>query len=148
MPRRTPDTEEVAAAKAAARSAKLRHVTDRSPGISRERTPDGLRYLTPCGAESTDAAERARIRKRAIPPAYETSGSGAVCGLLCNTPSVCRKCYIHPAIFDFYLDGSLPEALRRRADAALEDPASGLTAEEAAVSDFLSRRLGSAAAGG
>ena len=66
----------------------------------------------------------------------------AVAGLLGNTPSVCRKCYIHPAIFDGYLDGSLLEGLKARADEALEDTKSGLTAEEVAVTAFLSRRLG------
>jgi DNA topoisomerase-1 len=363
MSRRTmpPDTEEVAAAKAAAKSAKLRYVTDRAPGIRRERLEQGFRYLAPDGGEITDEAEVARIRKLAIPPAYEDvwicrdpnghlqatgrdargrkqyryharwrvvrdeskyhrmlrfgevlpkirdqvardlalpglprrrvlaalvrllektlarvgneeyardnksfglttlrnrhtrvqgsrvrfdfrgkhgiehhlelqdrrlaniiarcrdlpgqhlfqfidadgarhdvtssdvndylaeiSGEDitakdfrtwaatnlaalalreferfdseaknkknvlraveAVSGLLGNTPSVCRKCYIHPAIFDGYLDGSLPEALKRRADEALEDPKSGLTAEEAAVAAFLSRRLQQASA--
>ena len=24
-----------------------------------------------------------------------------------NTKAVCRKCYIHPAVFDAYLDGSM-----------------------------------------
>jgi DNA topoisomerase-1 len=360
MSRRTapPDTDEIAAAKAAAKSAKLRYVTDRAPGIRRERTEQGFRYRAPNGAEITDEPELARIRKLAIPPAYEniwicpdpnghlqatgrdargrkqyryhprwrtvrddskyhrmlrfgevlpqlraqvahdlalpglprrrvlaavvrllektlarigneayardnksfglttlrnrhtrvqgsrvrfdfrgkhgiehhlelqdrrlaniiarcrdlpgqhlfqfideagarhdiTSGDvndyladitgeditakdfrtwaatnlaalalreferfdseaknkknvlravEAVAGLLGNTPSVCRKCYIHPAIFDGYLDGSLPEALKRRADAALQDPQAALTAEEAAVAAFLSRRLGS-----
>ncbi len=66
----------------------------------------------------------------------------AVAGLLGNTPSVCRKCYIHPAIFDGYLDGSLLDGLKQRADAALGNAASGLTAEEVAVTAFLSRRLG------
>ncbi len=28
-----------------------------------------------------------------------------------NTPTVCRKCYIHPAVLDSYLDGSLAESL-------------------------------------
>jgi DNA topoisomerase-1 len=68
----------------------------------------------------------------------------AVAGLLGNTPSVCRKCYIHPAIFDGYLDGSLLEGLKQRADAVLDEAKSGLTAEEVAVTAFLSRRLGDA----
>ena len=68
----------------------------------------------------------------------------AVAGLLGNTPSVCRKCYIHPAIFDGYLDGSLLEGLKQRADAVLDDDKTGLTAEEVAVTAFLSRRLGEA----
>ena len=62
--------------------------------------------------------------------------------LLGNTPSVCRKCYIHPAIFDGYLDGSLLEGLKDRADAALEGHDTGLSAEEVAVTAFLARRLG------
>ncbi len=70
----------------------------------------------------------------------------AVAGMLGNTPSVCRKCYIHPAIFDGYLDGSLLEGLKRRADETLDDTKSGLTAEEVAVTAFLSRRLGEAIA--
>ena len=61
-----------------------------------------------------------------------------------NTPAICRKCYIHPAVFDGYLDGSLAEGLKARADEVLEDAASGLTAEEVAVTAFLSRRLGEA----
>ena len=28
-----------------------------------------------------------------------------------NTPSVCRKCYVHPTILDAYLDGSMIESL-------------------------------------
>jgi DNA topoisomerase-1 len=33
----------------------------------------------------------------------------AVAGVLGNTPSVCRKSYIHPAVIDAYLDGSMVE---------------------------------------
>ena len=72
----------------------------------------------------------------------------SVSKLLGNTPAMCRKCYIHPAIFDGYLDGSLAAALRRRADAALEANAmspDALTAEEVAVVAFLSRSLQRAA---
>ena len=71
----------------------------------------------------------------------------AVAKMLGNTPAICRKCYIHPAIFEGYLDGSLIEGLKERADAALERKADlngGLTAEEVAVTAFLSRRLGEA----
>jgi DNA topoisomerase I len=65
----------------------------------------------------------------------------AVSQMLGNTPTICRKCYIHPAIFDGYLDGSLLGTLRRRADEALAEPNIGLSAEEAAVTAFLSKRL-------
>ena len=53
--------------------------------------------------------------------------------MLGNTPAICRKCYIHPAIFDGYLDGSLLQALKQRADETLANPKGGLKAEEAAV---------------
>ena len=66
----------------------------------------------------------------------------AVAGMLGNTPSICRKCYIHPAIFDGYLDGSLLEGLKARADDVLDGAAPGLTAEEIAVTAFLDRKLG------
>jgi DNA topoisomerase I len=65
----------------------------------------------------------------------------AVSRMLGNTPAICRKCYIHPAVFDGYLDGSLLQALKRRADAKLSDPGAGLKAEEVAVMAFLSRQL-------
>jgi DNA topoisomerase-1 len=65
----------------------------------------------------------------------------AVSGMLGNTPSICRKCYIHPAIFDGYLDGSLLEGLKAKAEAILDTPQGGLTADEVAVTAFLERRL-------
>ena len=38
----------------------------------------------------------------------------AVAGVLGNTPAICRKSYIHPAIVDAYADGSLPRTRRSR----------------------------------
>ena len=65
----------------------------------------------------------------------------AVAKMLGNTPSICRKCYIHPAIFDGYLDGSLLQGIKERADAVLEGAASGLTPQEIAITAFLDQRL-------
>ncbi len=56
-----------------------------------------------------------------------------------NTKAVCRKCYIHPAVIDAYLDGSLLETLRQRAERNFRSGGS-LKPEEAAVLAFLSRR--------
>lgn len=69
----------------------------------------------------------------------------AVSKMLGNTPAICRKCYIHPAVFDGYLDGSLLQALKKRADEKLANPKGGLKAEEAAVMGFLSRKLAASA---
>jgi DNA topoisomerase-1 len=68
----------------------------------------------------------------------------AVAKMLGNTPSICRKCYIHPAIFDSYLDGSLLEGIKARAGAVLDGKDGGLKAEEVAVAAFLERRLAQA----
>ena len=48
-------------------------------------------------------------RKRNIVRAIET-----VAERLGNTPSVCRKCYVHPVILDSYLDGSMLDTLKQR----------------------------------
>ncbi len=58
-----------------------------------------------------------------------------------NTPSVCRKCYIHPAVLEAYLDGSMIDALRQRADQEMDDFRGHLRPEEAAVLALLQNRL-------
>lgn len=66
-----------------------------------------------------------------------------------NTPSVCRKCYVHPAVLDSYLDGTMLEGLRARAEETLAQDLQDLQPEEAAVLGMLQHRLAqeSAAAG-
>jgi DNA topoisomerase I len=58
-----------------------------------------------------------------------------------NTSAVCRKCYIHPAILDGYMEGTLLQTLRRRAKKELDENLPRLSREEAAVLALLSRRL-------
>jgi DNA topoisomerase-1 len=64
----------------------------------------------------------------------------AVAKCLGNTKAVCRKCYIHPAVFDAYLDGTMlkPVAQRARRTARKID---NLSEGEAAVLGLLERRL-------
>jgi DNA topoisomerase-1 len=64
-----------------------------------------------------------------------------------NTPTICRKCYVHPAVIESYLDGTMLKALRRRAQQQLQDDLHSLRPEEAAVLALLQQRLQSAAAG-
>ncbi|HEV2295149.1 MAG TPA: hypothetical protein VGR35_14945 [Tepidisphaeraceae bacterium] len=59
-----------------------------------------------------------------------------------NTKAVCRKCYIHPAILNAYLDGNLVETLKQRA-AALARSSAKLRPEESTVLALLRRRLAS-----
>jgi len=58
-----------------------------------------------------------------------------------NTVAVCRKSYVHPAILDSYLDGSLLQFLKGRVEEALREELDGLSSEEAAVLAFLQQRL-------
>jgi len=58
-----------------------------------------------------------------------------------NTRAVCRKCYVHPAVVDAYLDGSMAEILKGRAEAALQRSLHRLRPEEAAVLALLQQRL-------
>ena len=74
-------------------------------------------------------------RKKAIVRAIET-----VAERLGNTPTVCRACYVHPDVLDSYLDGSLVDALSRRAR-GVGRGAHALQAEEAAVLGLLQERL-------
>jgi len=64
-----------------------------------------------------------------------------VAGQLGNTPSICRKCYIHPRIIDSYLDGTMVRALRRRAEKTLREDVHELKPQEAAVLGLLQQRL-------
>ena len=61
-----------------------------------------------------------------------------------NTPSICRKCYVHPAIIESYLDGTILEALRVRTEQEMVDELHALQPEEAAVVALLQARLASA----
>lgn len=62
-----------------------------------------------------------------------------------NTPAVCRKSYIHPAVMQAYLDGGLVDALAQRIEHELEE-SNGLREEEHAVVQFLQQRLAQEAA--
>ena len=63
-----------------------------------------------------------------------------------NTVAICRKCYVHPEIIDAYMDGSLAQTLKHRAEAELSKSLNGLEPEEAAVLALLQQRLSREAA--
>jgi DNA topoisomerase-1 len=64
-----------------------------------------------------------------------------VAARLGNTPTICRKCYIHPEIFASYAEGSLLLETKKRVEAELRDHLSTLRPEEAAVLTLLQTRL-------
>jgi DNA topoisomerase-1 len=66
----TPPPELISDPVESAQAAGLRYVSDIQPGIRRKRAGKGFTYVGPDGKTIHDAAELARIRSLAIPPAY------------------------------------------------------------------------------
>jgi DNA topoisomerase I len=83
-----------------------------------------------------EAFESQAQAKRNIVQAIE-----AVAKRLGNTKAVCRKCYIHPAVIRYYMDGSLLQTLNRRLKKELTQSLDRLSREESAVLVLLQQRL-------
>lgn len=62
-----------------------------------------------------------------------------VSACLGNTPTICRKCYVHPTVIDSYLADELALEIREQIEDDLDEP--GLRPEEIAVLGFLKERL-------
>lgn len=75
-----------------------------------------------------------------------TTAVKAVSKILGNTPAVCRKCYVHPAVLETYLSGGMIDGLRRKTEEALEAKTQDLQTVEVSVMKFLQSRLADAAA--
>ena len=43
----------------------------------------------------------------------DATNDAAVAKILGNTPTVCRKCYVHPVVLDSYLDGEMSGSVQR-----------------------------------
>ena len=61
--------------------------------------------------------------------------------MLGNTPAICRKCYVHPAVLETYLSGDAIEGMKQKAKDALESKTIDLREGEAAILKFLQARL-------
>jgi DNA topoisomerase-1 len=58
-----------------------------------------------------------------------------------NTPTICRKCYVHPEVFASYQQGELLLDIKQKVDAELRENLDALKPEEAAVLALLEARL-------
>jgi DNA topoisomerase-1 len=84
--------------------------------------------------ESVDSAV---LAKRNVKAAIER-----VAARLGNTPTICRKCYVHPEVVQSYLDGQVLSAVKDEIDVELQDDLAFLEPEEAALLALLRKRLG------
>lgn len=82
---------------------------------------------------ATARGEESTPTKRAVVAAIET-----VAKRLGNTRAVCRKCYIHPAILDAYMEGATIRTIVARAKSA---DTAALGGEERAVVEMIASRL-------
>jgi DNA topoisomerase I len=85
--------------------------------------------LQECERFTTQAAAKRNIR----------AAIESVSARLGNTPTICRKCYVHPEIFDCYLNDSL--ILEIAAEAKAESDSGALRPDEEAVLALLRQRL-------
>lgn len=65
----------------------------------------------------------------------------AVASRLGNTPSVCRKCYIHPAVLEAYLNGDWITSAKRKLDEEIAEHTHALREEEHTLVNLLRQRL-------
>jgi DNA topoisomerase-1 len=64
-----------------------------------------------------------------------------VASRLGNTPTICRKCYIHPEVLTSYVEGQLLLEIKKEVEQELREGLSTLRPEEAAVLTLLQSRL-------
>lgn len=92
--------------------------------------------LTSLALQEFEAFDSETQTRKNVPAAIK-----AVAKQFGNTPAICRKCYVHPAVLDMYLDGTVLHALEQRTEQKLVDRLHSLRPEEAAVMALLRQRL-------
>jgi len=92
-----------------------------------------LAAMTLSELQSFDSAAQA---KRNLRSAIEK-----VSARLGNTPTICRKCYIHPEVLNSYMDGNLVLEIKSQVESELRSAVEDMKPEEAAVLALLRGRL-------
>ncbi len=114
----------------------LREITGKDVTAKDFRTWAGTVLASMALSEFETVDSQARLKKN-VKAAIES-----VAKRLGNTPTICRKCYVHPQVVTSYLDGSLLEEIKQEVEAELCEDADQLKPEEAALLGLLSRRIG------
>jgi DNA topoisomerase-1 len=116
-------------------NAYLKEITDDDFTAKDFRTWAGT-MLAALALQEFEAFDSQAQAKRNVVAAIES-----VAKRLGNTKAVCRKCYIHPAVIESYLDGDIARSLKRQAEQKLTGSLSKLRPQEAAVLALLQERL-------
>lgn len=120
-------------------NAYLREISGRDITAKDFRTWSGTVLAAIALAEYEQVDSEAAM-KRNIRDAIE-----AVATRLGNTPTICRKCYVHPEVIESYLNRSLTRETLNRVEDELRDGLLQLRPEEAVVLVFLQKRLSAGA---
>ena len=113
----------------------LREITGEDFSAKDFRTLAGT-VLTAIALKAQEKFENNKQAKKNISTAIK-----AVAQILGNTPAICRKCYVHPAVFESYLSRQSIDGLKQMTEGALEREEVDLRSSEAAVLKFLEMRL-------
>jgi DNA topoisomerase-1 len=68
----------------------------------------------------------------------------AVAARLGNTPSVCRKCYVHPAVLECYLGGAMATTFTRQVEVQVNSQPDALRREEMELMHLLAKQIAAA----
>lgn len=109
----------------------LRQITGKEFTAKDFRTWAGT-VVTVCALTELGEAETQTQAKKHLAQAIEAAAKH-----LGNTPTICRKCYVHPEVINSYLDGKLLSALKQQDEQAVLESLEGLRPEEIAVMKFL-----------
>jgi DNA topoisomerase-1 len=116
-------------------NAYLKEITGRDITAKDFRTWAGT-VLAALALQEFEAMDTKAAQKKNIKAAIEHVSSR-----LGNTPTICRKCYIHPEVLNAYIEGDLLLQVKERAEEELREEIAQLKPEEAAVLAMLEGRL-------
>ncbi|WP_458097383.1 DNA topoisomerase IB [Roseomonas sp. WA12] len=111
----------------------LREITGRDITAKDFRTWAGT-VMAALALREFEAVDNVTAAKRNVRAAIES-----VSARLGNTPTVCRKCYVHPDLLEGYMAGQLALEIAERAEEELREEIEQLRPEEAAVLALLAR---------
>jgi len=116
-------------------NAYLKEITGRDITAKDFRTWAGT-VMAALALQEFEAFDTKATQKKYIRQAIER-----VSARLGNTPTICRKCYVHPEVLNAYVEGQLLLEVKREAEQELREEITALKPEEAAVLAMLEGRL-------
>ncbi|MEJ8840194.1 DNA topoisomerase IB [Ramlibacter sp. AN1133] len=116
-------------------NAYLKEITGRDITAKDFRTWAGT-VMAALALQEFQAFDSQSTQKRNIRQAIER-----VAARLGNTPTICRKCYVHPEVLNAYVEGSLLLQVKGQVEQELREDLATLKPEEAAVLAMLEGRL-------